>query len=108
MLRSKAFRIGLLIVLALAGGGGYAYYNYVYLPGQEVVEPTIATAQVRRGDLIVSVSGSGTLVPASETALGFQVGGYVDEVLVKVLDIDSQGRIRLSRKAALKEAKPST
>jgi polyribonucleotide nucleotidyltransferase len=31
-----------------------------------------------------------------------------DEVLVKVLDIDSQGRIRLSRKAALKEAKPST
>jgi polyribonucleotide nucleotidyltransferase len=31
-----------------------------------------------------------------------------DEVLVKVLDIDSQGRIRLSRKAALKEPKPST
>jgi polyribonucleotide nucleotidyltransferase len=30
-----------------------------------------------------------------------------DEVLVKVLDIDAQGRIRLSRKAALKEAKPS-
>ncbi len=28
-----------------------------------------------------------------------------DEVLVKVLDIDAQGRIRLSRKAALKEAK---
>jgi len=27
-----------------------------------------------------------------------------DEVLVKVIDIDSQGRIRLSRKAALKEA----
>jgi polyribonucleotide nucleotidyltransferase len=30
-----------------------------------------------------------------------------DEVLVKVLDIDAQGRIRLSRKAALKEGKPS-
>jgi len=30
-----------------------------------------------------------------------------DEVLVKVIDIDPQGRIRLSRKAALKEAKPS-
>jgi len=26
---------------------------------------------------------------------------------VKVLDIDAQGRIRLSRKAALKEQKPS-
>jgi polyribonucleotide nucleotidyltransferase len=31
-----------------------------------------------------------------------------DEVLVKVIDIDSQGRIRLSRKAALKETKEST
>ena len=30
-----------------------------------------------------------------------------DEVLVKVIDIDPQGRIRLSRKAALKETKPS-
>jgi len=30
-----------------------------------------------------------------------------DEVLVKVIDIDPQGRIRLSRKAALRETKPS-
>jgi polyribonucleotide nucleotidyltransferase len=30
-----------------------------------------------------------------------------DEVLVKVIDVDAQGRIRLSRKAALKESKPS-
>jgi polyribonucleotide nucleotidyltransferase len=29
-----------------------------------------------------------------------------DEVLVKVIDIDPQGRIRLSRKAALREGKP--
>ena len=27
-----------------------------------------------------------------------------DEVLVKVIDIDAQGRVRLSRKAAMKEA----
>jgi polyribonucleotide nucleotidyltransferase len=30
-----------------------------------------------------------------------------DEVLVKVIDIDPQGRIRLSRKAALREMKQS-
>ncbi len=29
-----------------------------------------------------------------------------DEVLVKVIDVDAQGRIRLSRKAALKESRP--
>ena len=30
-----------------------------------------------------------------------------DEVMVKVIDVDAQGRIRLSRKAALKESRPS-
>jgi polyribonucleotide nucleotidyltransferase len=31
-----------------------------------------------------------------------------DEVMVKVIDIDPQGRIRLSRKEALRETKQST
>jgi len=76
----------IIIVLALAAGGGYLYYTRVYLPGQEPAEPAIATAQVQRGDLVISVSGSGTLVPVSEMDLGFQSGGYLDEVLVEVGD----------------------
>jgi len=85
MFRKKVFWIG-LAVLALLAGGGYAYYRTVYLPGQETAEPTIATAQVSQGDLVVSVSGSGTLVPASEVDLGFQSEGYLDQVLVEVGD----------------------
>lgn len=84
MFRRKGFWIGLIIVLAIAAGGGYAYYIYVYLPGQTTVEQTIVTAQVHQGDLVISVSGSGTLNPASEIELGFQSGGYLDEVLVEV------------------------
>ena len=91
MLRKKIFWIGFIIVLVLAAGSGYAYYRYVYLPGQQVGEQTIATAQVRRGDLVISVSGSGTLVPASEIDLGFQSGGYLDEVLVEVGDQVQEG-----------------
>jgi len=93
MFRKKVFWIGLFVVLALAGGGGYAYYTYVYLPGQEPVEPVIATAQVSRGDLVVSVSGSGTLSPASEVDLGFETGGYLDEVLVEVGDRVQEGDV---------------
>ncbi|MDY7079617.1 MAG: efflux RND transporter periplasmic adaptor subunit [Chloroflexota bacterium] len=96
MSRKKGFWIGLIILLIVAGGGGYAYYNYVYLPGQEVVEETIATAQVRQGDLVVSVSGSGTLSPASEVSIGFEVGGYVDEVLVEVGDRVAEGDVLAS------------
>ena len=85
MFRKKAFWISFILVLALAGGG-YAYYSYVYLPGQKVAEQVITTAQVYRGDLVVSVSGSGTLNPAAEIDLGFQSAGYLDEVLVEVGD----------------------
>jgi HlyD family secretion protein len=86
MFHKKAFWITLIIVLLLLAGGGYAYYRTVYLPGQEMAEPTIVTAQVSQGDLVVSVSGSGTLVPASEIDLGFQSEGYLDQVLVEVGD----------------------
>ena len=92
MFRRKAFWIG-LVLLALLAGGGYAYYTYVYLPGQESPEPVIATAQVRRGDLVVSVSGSGKLSPASEVGLGFQTGGYLADVYVAVGDRVQEGDV---------------
>jgi HlyD family secretion protein len=89
--RKKALWIGL--ALALAAGGAYAYYSYVYLPGQQPSAPTIATTQVRRGDVVVSVSGSGTLSPASEIDLGFHTGGYLDAVLVEVGDRVREGDV---------------
>jgi HlyD family secretion protein len=93
MFHKKAFWIISIIVLLLLAGGGYTYYRTVYLPGQEPAGPTIATAQVSRGDLVVSVSGSGTLVPASEIDLGFQSEGYLDQVLVGVGDHVQEGDV---------------
>lgn len=91
MLRKRGFWIGLLVLLALGAGGGYAYYHFIYQPSQASVEPTIATAQVSSGDLIISVSGSGTLSPAAESDLGFEAEGYLDEMLVEVGDSVQQG-----------------
>ncbi len=93
MFRKRGFWTALLILLALGAGGGYAYYGYVYLPSQEVVEPTITTTQVRSGDLLISVDGSGTLSPASEIDLGFETGGYLDEMLVEVGDRVREGDV---------------
>jgi RND family efflux transporter MFP subunit len=92
MPRRKAFWIG-LVLLVLAAGAGYAYYTHVYLPDQGPPEPVITTAQVVRGDLIVSVSGSGTLSPASEVALGFETGGYLADVYVAVGDRVQEGDV---------------
>jgi HlyD family secretion protein len=89
--RKKAFWI-ILIVLALAGGG-YAYYALVYKPSQTPSEPTITTTQVRQGDVVISVSGSGTLVPTSEATLGFETSGYLKEVYVAVGDRVKEGDV---------------
>lgn len=82
-----------LLILVLAAGGGYAYYRLAYLPHQVPSAPTLATAQVRRGDVVLSVTGSGTVVPATESDLGFETGGYVAEVLVTVGDQVEKGQV---------------
>jgi RND family efflux transporter MFP subunit len=87
MFRKWAFWIVLIVLLLVIAGGGYFYYNNVYLQAQEPAEePQLATAQATRGDLIITASGSGTLVPAAEMALGFRSGGVLAEVLVEVGD----------------------
>ncbi len=85
MLRKKSFWI-ILIVLIIAGGGGYYYYDSVYLPSQVTEEPAIQTARVRTGDIIVSASGAGTVIAATEIDLGFRTGGTLAEVAVQVGD----------------------
>ncbi len=93
MFRKRVFWI-ILIVLLVIAGGGYFYYDNVYLQAQEPAEQeTISTYTVGRGELVISASGSGTLIPASELALGFQSGGVLAEVLVEVGDQVEAGQL---------------
>ena len=85
MLRKRGFWIT-LIVLIIVGGGGYYYYSAIYLPSQVVEEPTIQTARVRTGDILVSASGAGVVIPATEIDLGFRTGGTLADVAVQVGD----------------------
>jgi polyribonucleotide nucleotidyltransferase len=83
---------------------------------QEVEVGGLYTGKVKRilgfGAIVELFPGTDGLVHISQIAENRirEVSDVLkegDEVLVKVIDIDSQGRIRLSRKAALKEGKPS-
>jgi RND family efflux transporter MFP subunit len=94
MLRKRLFWIIVLALVLVAAGGGYYYYNNVYLQAQEPAEAeTIATYTVSRGDLIITASGSGTLVPATEIALGFRSSGVLAEVMVEVGDKVEAGEL---------------
>jgi multidrug efflux pump subunit AcrA (membrane-fusion protein) len=87
VLRSRRFWIIITVVLILLAAGATIYYDQVYLPNQETVEePELQTAVARQGDLVVSASGAGSVIPATEVNLGFQSVGILEELLVKVGD----------------------
>jgi HlyD family secretion protein len=94
MFRKKLFWIAVLVVVLVASGGGY-YYKSVYLQAQETAAgaKTVETYTVSRGDLVLTASGSGTLIPGSERALGFESGGVLAEVPAKVGDRVEAGQL---------------
>src|SRR5258706_3614532 len=85
-----------LVVLALAAGGGYYYYSQVYLPGQPSAASTTAPLQVatvRRGDIVISAQGAGTLVRASQLDLAFGSSGKLVDLNVAVGDHVTAGQV---------------
>ncbi len=83
---------------------------------QEVEVGGLYTGKVKRilgfGAIVELFQGTDGLIHISQLAESHvkEVSDVLkegDEVLVKVIDIDAQGRIRLSRKAALRETKQS-
>jgi HlyD family secretion protein len=75
---------------------GYAAYALFVLPGISADGASgreLETATATRGDILMTVSGSGELVPAAEVELSFRAGGLVEEVLVEVGDGVQQGQL---------------
>ncbi|HOW71454.1 MAG TPA: efflux RND transporter periplasmic adaptor subunit [Phycisphaerae bacterium] len=62
-----------IVVLAAAAGGGYAYWHY-----SEGEPPSYRTAVVQRGDLLVSISATGTVEPEEVIDVGAQVAGRIE------------------------------
>ncbi len=87
MTRRKGFWIVFVVVLLVAAAaGGVYYYNSVYLPSIATEEIPLQTAAVRRGQIVISASGVGTVIPATEVDLSFQGSGLLTEVLANVGD----------------------
>lgn len=61
------------VVLAAVAGGGYAYWQY-----SEGEPPSYRTAEVQRGDLLVSISATGTVEPEEVVDVGAQVAGRIE------------------------------
>ncbi|MCX6072391.1 MAG: efflux RND transporter periplasmic adaptor subunit, partial [Chloroflexi bacterium] len=82
----------LAVALAVLIGGGLTFRN-LSASAQAAVEDTstLQTAIVRTGSLILSASGSGTLIAGNSVELGFGTEGTVLAVNVKAGDVVAAG-----------------
>jgi RND family efflux transporter MFP subunit len=83
--------IGVIIILVIIGG--YTYYSKIYVTAKSTNGSNIQTAIARRGNLVLSAGGTGTLIANSEASFGFETSGQVTQVYVKVGDQVETGQV---------------
>jgi HlyD family secretion protein len=86
-----AWTITLLIILIAAG---WYYFFKVRTVAQIPNNPAQAqTAVARRGDLVLSATGTGTLIAQTQATFGFKTSGQVTQVNVKIGDRVEVGQV---------------
>jgi RND family efflux transporter MFP subunit len=82
--------IGLVVVL----GSAFAYYTLTAAAdAAEDEEPPLQTSTARQGDITISATAAGTVIPADEVLLSFPINGVLVELLVGVGDSVQAGDI---------------
>lgn len=92
--RAKKRRNTWLIILAcivvVGGGGAYYYFSQMRPRAMPVEESSeLQTARARRGELILSATGAGTVIPSVEVEMGVETGG-----LLVALNVQAGDRVR--------------
>lgn len=91
--RIKGNVILIIIVIALLITAGWYYYYQDNASTQSASSAEVLTEVVRRGDLTLSASGTGTLIAQTDASFGFETNGQVTHVYVKVGDEVEAGRV---------------
>jgi len=87
----KRWWIVTLVVTLVAAGVGYSYYTGHRAVAQDTQQESVKTASVRRGELTISATGAGLVVPVDEVEVGFAVDGTLTEVAVQMGDEVDKG-----------------
>lgn len=82
--------ISSLLALVILLSGGIYYYSTIQTNKEENV---IETSTIETGNIILSATGLGTLIPSEEVSFGFKNGGEVSEVLVSLGEQVEAGQI---------------
>lgn len=83
----------LVVVIVVATAGGIYYYKQNATTVEAASATPLQTATVKRGNLVLSASGTGSVISESQTQLGFENGGVLAQLNVAVGDEVIQGDI---------------
>ena len=83
----------MMVLLVAAGGLGYYFWNQKTTVTADAAGTTYNTTTVRQGSIVISATGSGTLLAGKERSLAFTSEGTVAEVNVQVGDIVEEGAV---------------
>jgi len=75
-----------LTALAVVLGSAFVYFRITHPENQETETAPLQTAVVRQGDILVSASATGTLIPAAQVDVSFKSGGLLTGIYVSVGD----------------------
>jgi HlyD family secretion protein len=81
--------IAIIVLLVLAGGGTYWYYNY----GKPKEKPQILTATLSRQNIVEMVQATGALEAQRLVNVGSQVSGIVKSLHADYNDIVTEGKV---------------
>jgi HlyD family secretion protein len=85
MFRKPLFWVLIIVILA-AAAGGYYYYRQTSSTAEAASTTPLQTATVKRGNLVISASGTGSVITKKEAQLGFDTGGVLAQLNVAVGD----------------------
>ncbi len=89
----KRFLIFLAVAIILGAGGWFAYQRFVVQPQTQAQQPSYETSAVKRGNVLSTVSATGSIEPQAEVSLLFRSAGTVQNVLVTVGEAVKQGQL---------------
>ncbi len=80
------------VIVVLLAVGSLGFYSQIYLPSQVVPTQTYNSTKVRSGDISITASGIGSILPSEKVSVGFQMSGILTEVNIKIGDQVSAGQ----------------